>query len=153
MKATGAARAKREATATAPEGVARRLLVWYDGARRALPWRESPSPYRTVVSELMLQQTVVATVIPYFQRFVARFPDFAALARASEDDVLAAWSGLGYYARARNLHRAARLVVERHAGALPDDEAALAARAVRPSFRGADLRDFARFVLGLDWTE
>ncbi|HVU51151.1 MAG TPA: A/G-specific adenine glycosylase [Polyangia bacterium] len=108
-------------------GLARPLLAWYDRARRDLPWRRAPSPYKTLVSEFMLQQTVVATVEPYFERFLARFPDVAALAAASEDEVTAAWSGLGYYARARNLHRAARAVVERHAGALPADEAALRA--------------------------
>src|SRR4051812_34952359 len=90
-----------------PGAFARALLRWYDRERRDLPWRREPTAYRTLVSELMLQQTVVATVIPYFQRFVARFPDFAALARAAEQDVLAAWSGLGYYARARNLRSAA----------------------------------------------
>jgi A/G-specific adenine glycosylase len=112
---------------TAPDlGIAPRLLAWFDGHARDLPWRREPSPYRTLVSELMLQQTVVATVIPYFQRFVARWPEVAALAAAREDDVLAMWSGLGYYARARNLHRAARAVVERHGGALPADEQALA---------------------------
>jgi len=107
-------------------GIAPRLLAWFDGHARDLPWRREPSPYRTLVSELMLQQTVVATVVPYFQRFVARWPEVAALAAAREDDVLAMWSGLGYYARARNLHRAARAVVERHGGALPADEQALA---------------------------
>ena len=107
-------------------GIAPRLLAWFDGHARDLPWRREPSPYRTLVSELMLQQTVVATVVPYFQRFVARWPKVAALAAAREDDVLAMWSGLGYYARARNLHRAARAVVERHGGALPADEQALA---------------------------
>jgi A/G-specific adenine glycosylase len=103
-------------------GLARPLLAWYDGARRDLPWRRQPSPWKTLVSELMLQQTVVATVIPYFERFVARFPDPAALAAASEDQVTAAWSGLGYYARARNLHRAARAIVQQHGGALPATE-------------------------------
>jgi A/G-specific adenine glycosylase len=106
-------------------GLARPLLAWYDRAQRDLPWRRSPNPYKTLVSEFMLQQTVVATVEPYFDRFLARFPDVAALAAASEDEVTAAWSGLGYYARARNLHKAARSVVERHAGALPGDEEAL----------------------------
>jgi len=106
-------------------GLARPLLAWYDRARRDLPWRRAPSPYKTLVSEFMLQQTVVATVVPYFERFVARFPDAAALAAATEDEVTAAWSGLGYYARARNLHRAARAVVERHGGALPRTEAEL----------------------------
>jgi A/G-specific adenine glycosylase len=108
-------------------GFARPLLAWYDRARRDLPWRREPTPYKTFVSEFMLQQTVVATVEPYFQRFVARFPDVETLAAATEDEVTAAWSGLGYYARARNLHRAARTVVERHRGALPADEETLRA--------------------------
>jgi A/G-specific adenine glycosylase len=108
-------------------GIARPLLAWYDRARRDLPWRRAPSPYKTLVSEFMLQQTVVATVEPYFERFLARFPDVAALAAASEDEVTAAWSGLGYYARARNLWKAARAVVERHGGTLPGDEEALRA--------------------------
>src|SRR3954451_5345826 len=98
------------------------LLRWYDRDHRVLPWRTTPTPYRTLVSEFMLQQTVVATVVPYFERFVGRFPDFAALAAAPEEDVLAHWSGLGYYARARNLHRAARAVAE---GGFPTDEAGL----------------------------
>lgn len=102
--------------------IARPLLRWYDGARRDLPWRRDPSPYKTLVSEFMLQQTVVATVEPYFERFLARFPDVATLAAAAEDEVTALWSGLGYYARARNLHKAARAVVERHGGALPAGE-------------------------------
>ncbi|HVZ72247.1 MAG TPA: A/G-specific adenine glycosylase, partial [Polyangia bacterium] len=109
----------------APLGLARPLLRWYDGAKRDLPWRREASPWRTLVSEYMAQQTVLATVIPYFERFVARFPDAAALAAADEDEVTALWSGLGYYRRARNLHAAARAVVERHGGALPDTEAAL----------------------------
>jgi A/G-specific adenine glycosylase len=108
-------------------GLARPLLAWYDRARRDLPWRRAPSPYKTLVSEFMLQQTVVATVEPYFDRFLARFPDMAALAAASEDEVTAVWSGLGYYARARNLMKAARAVVERHGGVLPADEEALRA--------------------------
>lgn len=105
--------------------IARPLLRWYDGAQRDLPWRREPSPYKTLVSEFMLQQTVVATVLPYFARFIARFPDVAALAAAGEDEVTALWSGLGYYARARNLHKAAKAVVERHRGALPSSEEAL----------------------------
>jgi A/G-specific adenine glycosylase len=102
-----------------------RLLAWYDRKRRDLPWRSRPSAYGTLVSEFMLQQTVVATVVPYFQRFCARFPDIETLARASEEQVLALWSGLGYYSRARNLHRAARAVVELHGGVLPEDEETL----------------------------
>jgi A/G-specific adenine glycosylase len=103
------------------------LLAWYDRGRRDLPWRRDPSAYRTLVSEFMLQQTVVATVIPYFERFMARVPDVAALAAAAEEEVLGLWAGLGYYSRARNLHRAARVVVDRHGGRLPADEAALRA--------------------------
>ena len=83
------------------------LLRWYDATKRDLPWRRSPSPYKTLVSELMLQQTAVATVIPYFERFLGRFPTLASLAAAGEEEVTALWSGLGYYARARNLRRAA----------------------------------------------
>ncbi len=99
--------------------MARRLLAWYRGAARDLPWRRTRDPYRVWVSEIMLQQTTVRVVIPYFERFVAAFPTVRALARARPDDVLALWSGLGYYRRARNLHQAARLVVERHAGRFP----------------------------------
>lgn len=106
-------------------GIARPLLRWYDGARRDLPWRREPSPYKTLVSEFMLQQTVVATALPYFERFIQRFPDVAALAAAGEEEVTALWSGLGYYSRARNLHETAKAVVERHGGALPATEAAL----------------------------
>ncbi|HEX3696945.1 MAG TPA: A/G-specific adenine glycosylase [Polyangia bacterium] len=102
------------------------LLDWYDGVRRDLPWRRVRSPYRTLVSEFMLQQTVVATVLPYFERFLARFPDVRALAASREDDVLALWSGLGYYARARNLRKAAQAVVADHGAAIPGDEVALA---------------------------
>jgi len=99
---------------------ARRLIAWQRShGRHDLPWQHSRDPYPIWVSEVMLQQTQVATVIPYFERFLARFPDVASLALAEEDAVLALWSGLGYYSRARNLHRAARLVVERHAGLFP----------------------------------
>jgi A/G-specific adenine glycosylase len=107
------------------------LLAWYDRERRRLPWRalpgERPDPYRIWLSEIMLQQTSVMTVAPYFDRFVARWPDISALAAASLDEVLQLWQGLGYYARARNLHACARLVVARHGGAFPDDPAALRA--------------------------
>jgi A/G-specific adenine glycosylase len=91
------------------------LLHWYDRHRRAMPWRarpgEAPDPYRVWLSEIMLQQTTVAAVIPYYERFLARFPDVAALAAAPEDAVMQAWAGLGYYARARNLHACARAVM------------------------------------------
>ncbi len=88
----------------------RALFAWYDSVHRTLPWRESNDFYRVWLSEVMLQQTRVEAVIPYFHRFLERFPDVRALAEAPEPDVLAAWSGLGYYSRARNLHRAAKLV-------------------------------------------
>ena len=97
-----------------------RLLSWYRKHQRELPWREQPEPYRVWVSELMLQQTQVKTVVPYFERFIVRFPDVAALANASEQEVLAAWSGLGYYRRAKSLHRAAKWVMEENAGRLPE---------------------------------
>ena len=101
---------------------ARALLAWYDREKRDLPWRREPSAYRTLVSELMLQQTVVATVVPYFERFMARFPTLRALAAAREDEVLTLWSGLGYYSRARHLHRTAQLVVHEWGGALPSNK-------------------------------
>src|SRR4051812_45316787 len=107
------------------------LLAWYDRHRRDLPWRAAPGsrpdPYRVWLSEIMLQQTTVATVGPYFDRFVARFPDIGALAAAPLDDVLHAWQGLGYYARARNLHRCARHIVAACDGRFPDDPGRLRA--------------------------
>lgn len=107
-------------------GFAERLLVWQrNHGRHDLPWQVM-DPYRVWLSEIMLQQTQVATVIPYFLRFLERFPDVATLAAAPVDDVLAAWSGLGYYSRARNLHRAAQMVIERFNGEFPYDPALLA---------------------------
>jgi A/G-specific adenine glycosylase len=109
-----------------PQVFADRVLAWFDvHGRKDLPWQHPRSPYRVWVSEVMLQQTQVATVIPYFERFIARFPDIAALASADADDVMSHWAGLGYYARARNLQRAAQLVVEKHGGELPRDFEAL----------------------------
>ena len=109
--------------------LARKLLAWYDGNRREFPWRsppgERPDPYRVWLSEIMLQQTTVFTVAPYYQRFLARWPDVHALARSSLDDVLGAWQGLGYYARARNLHACAKTVSGDWGGDFPDSEAAL----------------------------
>src|SRR6058998_3648021 len=99
----------------------RSLLDWYRRYGRDLPWRRTRDPYAIMVSEFMLQQTQVATVLDFYARWLARFPDFQTLATASEADVLHVWQGLGYYSRARNLHRAAQQVVERHGGALPDD--------------------------------
>ena len=100
---------------------AARLLRWFDThGRHDLPWQHPRSAYRVWLSEVMLQQTQVATVIPYFERFVARFPTLESLAAASVDEVLALWSGLGYYSRGRNLHRAAQACAVRHGGSLPD---------------------------------
>ena len=101
-------------------GISRPLLAWYARHKRVLPWRDVPDPYRIWVSEIMLQQTQVETVIPYYQRWLDRFPSLTALAEASLNDVLAAWEGLGYYSRARNLHRAAQRVAAERGGALPD---------------------------------
>ena len=104
------------------------LLSWFTRhGRKDLPWQNDPSPYRVWVSEVMLQQTQVATVIPYYQAFMTRFPEVRRLAAAPLDDVLHLWSGLGYYARARNLHRAAGLVCSEHQGEVPRDFAALEA--------------------------
>ena len=106
----------------------RRLLAWYDAhGRKSLPWKSRRDPYRIWVSEIMLQQTQVATVIPYFKRFLTRFPDVRTLARARLDSVLHRWTGLGYYARARNLHKAAQQIVKEHAGKFPRRFEAVAA--------------------------
>jgi A/G-specific adenine glycosylase len=103
----------------------RRLLSWYRGHARDLPWRHSRDPYAIWVSEVMLQQTQVATVIPYFDRFTRALPTIAALARAPLAKVLRLWQGLGYYRRARHLHEAARLLVRSHGGELPNEPAVL----------------------------
>jgi len=100
-----------------------KLTRWYDRAQRDLPWRRTRDPYAIWISEVMLQQTRVAAVIPYYQRFLDRFPDAAALAQAPESELLALWSGLGYYSRARNLQKAARQIVE--SGAFPNDYASI----------------------------
>jgi A/G-specific adenine glycosylase len=102
-----------------------RLLAWFDAARRDLPWRQSNDFYRVWLSEIMLQQTRVEAVIPYYQEFLARFPDIDALAKADESAVLAAWSGLGYYSRARNLHSAAKRVAAQGLPANYDEVRAL----------------------------
>lgn len=112
-------------------GPAARLLAWYDRHARELPWRSKPGedadPYRVWLSEVMLQQTTVAAVTPRFTAWVARWPDVASLAAASDEDIMAAWAGLGYYARARNLVKAARAVVADHGGRFPQTEAGLRA--------------------------
>src|SRR5258707_285593 len=119
--------APRQSATTLPE----KLLAWYDRHRRILPWRAPPGlrqdPYRVWLSEIMLQQTTVVAVAPYFAAFLKRWPDVAALAAAELDAVLHAWQGLGYYARARNLHACARAVVAQHDGNFPADETALRA--------------------------
>jgi len=112
--------------------VAENLLAWYDTHRRRLPWRAEPDmpptePYRVWLSEIMLQQTTVAAVKPYFERFTSRWPTVADLAAAEEAEVMGAWAGLGYYARARNLIACARAVANDHGGRFPDDEAGLRA--------------------------
>ncbi len=98
-----------------------RLLRWYEAHRRALPWRQNPTPYRVWISEIMLQQTQAATVVPYYDRFLKRFPDMKSLARASEHEILELWSGLGYYSRARNIHKAAKLIIKEHGGIFPSE--------------------------------
>jgi A/G-specific adenine glycosylase len=103
-----------------------RLLGWFRSHRRELPWRASRDPYRVWVAEIMLQQTRIAAVLPYYERFLRRFPDVNALARARQTEVLKLWSGLGYYSRARNLHAAAKTIVAKHSGEFPRElEAAL----------------------------
>ena len=101
------------------------LLNWYRETRADLPWRRDPSPYQVWLSEIMLQQTQVKVVIPYYWRFISAFPTVEALAAAPLDDVLKLWEGLGYYSRARNLHRAANIIVSEHGGELPSDVPAL----------------------------
>lgn len=115
--------------ATAPQPRAADLLAWYDRHRRVLPWRALPGeqadPYRVWASEIMLQQTTITAVKPYFERFMARFPTVEALADAPSESVMQAWAGLGYYSRARNLHACAKAVAEHHGGRFPDTEESL----------------------------
>ncbi len=124
-----------------PAAIAPRLLAWFDvHGRHDLPWQVERTLYSVWVSEVMLQQTQVATVIPFFQRFMRRFPDVSTLAAAQLDDVLGLWSGLGYYARARNLWRAARVVAEEHGGRMPETfDALLALPGIGRSTAGAIL--------------
>src|SRR5687767_13229239 len=124
-------RRQDSAASRAPDdnALAARLLDWYDRYRRRMPWRalpgERPDPYTVWLSEIMLQQTTVAAVGPYFARFLTRFPTVEALAAAKLDDILGLWQGLGYYARARNLHQAAQIVARELGGRFPDTVAAL----------------------------
>ncbi len=110
---------------------ASKLLAWYRDNKRVLPWRGHPDPYAVWVSEIMLQQTRVEAVIPYFERWMNRFPTINALAQASEQDILNLWEGLGYYSRARNLHKAAKIVLEQHHGELLASDVTLSARLLR----------------------
>jgi A/G-specific adenine glycosylase len=125
----------------APREFADRLLAWFEvHGRHNLPWQIDPSPYRVWVSEVMLQQTQVATVIPYYQRFMARFPTVQSLASAPLDEVLHLWTGLGYYARARNMRACAQALVARHGGEFPGSlDAVMALPGIGQSTAGAIL--------------
>jgi A/G-specific adenine glycosylase len=125
MAGSAIVRSKSVVSDAAP--LRRALLAWYRRHRRVLPWRESHDPYRVWVSEVMLQQTQVATAIPYYERFVKLFPDVRTLARARRERVLAAWAGLGYYRRAGHLHEAAGIVMREHAGRVPSEPRAFGA--------------------------
>ena len=120
--------------------------AWFEvHGRHNLPWQQNPTPYRVWVSEVMLQQTQVATVIPYYERFMARFPDVQSLAAAPLDEVLHLWTGLGYYARARNLRACAQALVAQHGGEFPQDiEAVTALPGIGRSTAGRDSRAVAR---------
>jgi A/G-specific adenine glycosylase len=119
------------------------LLQWFRQFQRDLPWRRTKDPYRIWISEIMLQQTRVAAVIPYYERFLERFPDIRSLAEAPLEEVLRLWSGLGYYSRARNLQKAAQRVVALHGGQLPQSEDAVHALAGVGSYTGAAIRSIA----------
>src|SRR5258707_2139583 len=131
MSSSAAAKTKRRDALEASPDRPTLLLDWYDRHRRRLPWRppagDRADPYRVWLSEIMLQQTGVKTVGPYFEKFLARWPDVDALGRASLDDVLRMWAGLGYYSRARNLHACAVAVLRDHGGIFPDTEEGLRA--------------------------
>src|SRR5436305_11269290 len=114
-----AQRTKRSQPRPDPTLFRRELLRWFVRYGRELPWRRTRDPYAILVSEFMLQQTQVATVLPYYKKWLQRFPNFGALARAPEAEVLHAWQGLGYYNRARNLHGTAKIVIDRYRGRLP----------------------------------
>ncbi|TCS92802.1 A/G-specific adenine glycosylase [Hazenella coriacea] len=122
------------------EVVQQNLLEWYGENKRDLPWRENKNPYRIWVSEIMLQQTRVDTVIPYYERFLSRFPTIESLAAAADEDVIKAWEGLGYYSRARNLHSAVKEVVAEYGGKVPDKVAQISKlKGVGPYTTGAIL--------------
>src|SRR5690606_38902820 len=122
-----ARRPARPVQAMSPEAFGEAVLAWYDRhGRKDLPWQRDITPYRVWVSEIMLQQTQVGTVMGYYDRFMQALPDVRALAAASEDEVLHLWTGLGYYSRARNLHKTAKLIVSEHGGEFPRSVEALA---------------------------
>src|ERR1700733_728009 len=144
-KVVGKQRAKSRAAVSSPQPTD--LLAWYDRHRRVLPWRAPPGrradPYRVWLSEIMLQQTTVKAVAPYYAKFLERWPDLPALAAAPLDDILKAWAGLGYYARARNLHACARAVVEGHGGEIPATESWLRELPVIGSYPAAAIAAIA----------
>ncbi len=121
----------------------KQLLVWFGQFQRDLPWRRTKDPYRIWISEIMLQQTRVAVAIPYYDRFLARFPDVRALAEAPQEEVLRLWSGLGYYSRARNLQKAAEQIVALHAGEIPQDEESVLALPGIGRYTGAAILSIA----------
>jgi A/G-specific adenine glycosylase len=121
----------------------KQLLAWFRQFQRDLPWRRTKDPYRIWVSEIMLQQTRVAAVIPYYERFLVRFPDVRALAEAPQEEVLRHWSGLGYYSRARNLQKAAQQIVALHHGEFPQDEESILALSGIGSYTGAAILSIA----------
>jgi len=121
----------------------KQLLAWFRQFQHDLPWRRTKDPYRIWVSEIMLQQTRVAAVIPYYERFLARFPDVRALAEAPQEEVLRLWSGLGYYSRARNLQKAAQQIVVLHNGEFPEDEESILALPGIGSYTGAAILSIA----------
>lgn len=118
---------KREAEEDVLKVIPDLLISWYEGNKRVLPWRETPTPYRVWVSEIMLQQTRVEAVKPFYERFLRKLPNVQALAEADEESLLKLWEGLGYYNRVRNMQKAARTIMERHGGEMPDDYDALLA--------------------------
>lgn len=128
------------------------LLAWYDAGHRDLPWRRTRDPYRIWLSEIMLQQTRVEAVIPYYERFLAACPDVRALAEAPEEVYLKLWEGLGYYSRVRNLHRAAQIVCEAYGGQMPADYARCAACLVSATTRRARSRPSLSASRNRPWT-
>jgi A/G-specific adenine glycosylase len=125
------------------EHIERRLLAWFRRTKRDLPWRRTYDPYHVWISEIMLQQTQMDRGVDYFRRWVARFPDVTAVAVAEEQEILKYWEGLGYYARARNLHRAARELVEEHGGMIPCEYAALRSLPGIGPYTGAGMASIA----------